>query len=91
MRFYGIRSSNGGQFSLIQEVLFLLQHLLSPKAQFPVITAQEGLCLSRTNEDSRVRLRTSSRTIGENGLKPNLNHNPNLNPKPKKRNYGKKL
>ena len=84
MRFYGIRSSNGGQFLLIQELLFLLQHL-SPKAQFPVITAQEGLCLSRTNEkNSRVRLRTSSRTIGENGLKPNLNHNPN--PKPKKRN-----
>ena len=32
------------------------------------------VCLNRTNgKDSRVRLRTSSRTIGEDGSKPNLN------------------
>ena len=44
------------------------------------------LCLNRTNgKDNRVRLRTSSRTIGEDGSKPNLNPNPNpnANPKPK--------
>ena len=34
-------------------------------------------------KDSRVRLRTSSRTIGEDGSKPNLNPNPNTNANPK--------
>ena len=64
-----------------------------------VCASDSGLCLTRTNEkDSRVRLRTSSRTIGEDGLKTNPNTNtntntntnpntnPNPNPKPKKRN-----
>ena len=46
------------------------------------LCSDEGLCLSRTNEkDNRIRLRTSSRTIGEDGSKPNPN--PNANPKPK--------
>ena len=47
------------------------------------------LCLSRSDgKDSHVRLRTSSQTIGEDGLKPNPNPNPNSNtkPHPKKRN-----
>ena len=35
-----------------------------------------GLCLNDTNgKYSRVRLRTSSRTMGEDGLKPKANHN----------------
>ena len=42
-----------------------------------------------------VRLRTSSRAIGEDGSKPKPNHNPNPNantkPNPKERNQGKKL
>ena len=42
------------------------------------------LCLNCTNgKDNRVRLRTSSRTIGKDGLKPKPNQNPNANPKPK--------
>ena len=42
------------------------------------------LCLNRTNgKENRVRLRTSSRTIGEDSSKPNLNPNPNAIPKPK--------
>ena len=62
-------------------------------------TAQHpGLCLNRTNrKGNRVRLRTSSRTIGEDDSKPNPNPNPNANPNPntksnlEKRNLGKKL
>ena len=39
------------------------------------------LCLNRTNgKDNGVRLRPSSRTIGEDGSKPKPNPNPN--PKP---------
>ena len=38
-----------------------------------------GLC---NGKDNRVRLTTSSRTIGEDGSKPNPNPNANANPKP---------
>ena len=42
---------------------------------------QPRLCVNRTNgKDSRVRLTTSSQTIGEDSLKPKPNHNPNPNP-----------
>ena len=43
---------------------------------------------SSNGKDNRVRLRTSSRTIGEDGSKPNPNRNPkpNTKPDPKKRN-----
>ena len=37
------------------------------------------MCLTN-GKDNRVRLTTSSRTIGEDGSKPNPN--PNANPKP---------
>ena len=37
-------------------------------------------CTNR--KDSCVRLRMSSRGIGEGGLKPKPNHNPNPNPNP---------
>ena len=41
------------------------------------------MCLDRTKgKDNRVRLRMSSRTIGEDGSKPNPNPNPNANPNP---------
>ena len=49
----------------------------------PVLRAKG---LNRTDgKDNHVRLRTSSRMIGEDGSKPNLNPNPNpnANPKPK--------
>ena len=51
-----------------------------------IVVDDAGLCLNRTNgKDNRVRLRTNSRTIGEDGSKPNPNPNPNpnANPKPK--------
>ena len=42
-----------------------------------------GLCLNDTNgKYNRIRLRTSSRTMGEDGLKPKANHNPNPNTEP---------
>ena len=55
------------------------------------------LCLNRTNrKDRRVRLRTSSRTIDEDALKPKSDHDPkpkakpntetNTKPNPRKRN-----
>ena len=48
------------------------------------------LCLNRTNgKDNRVRLRTSSRTIGEDGLEPKPNPNANPKPNPKERNLEK--
>ena len=44
---------------------------------------EKGSCLNHTNgKDSHVRLRMSSRRIGEDGLKPKPNHNPNPNPNP---------
>ena len=44
----------------------------------------KGLCLNRTNgKDNCVRLRTSSRTIGEDGSNPNPNPNPNAKPNTK--------
>ena len=56
--------------------------------QITIITqsgyALSMLCLNRTNgKENRVRLRTSSQTIGEDSSKPNLNPNPNPNVKPK--------
>ena len=64
----------------------------SAPSQVPTVHSQSGhgLCLNRTNgKDNRVRLRTSSRTIGEDGSKPNPNPNPkpnhNTKPNPKKR------
>ena len=52
-----------------------------------IVRTESWLCPNRTiGKDSCVRLRPSSRRIGEDGLKPKPNHNPKPKPKPNLRN-----
>ena len=52
--------------------------------------SRDGLCLNHTNgKDNHVRLRTSSRTIGEDGSKPNPNPKPKKKKETKERNLEK--
>ena len=59
------------------------KHMLTPQCIFKGETLKRLQTPKLSRKDNRVRLRTSSRKIGEDGSKPNLNPNPKPKPNAK--------